>query len=162
MKREGLLSGTEKMNDLSETERRIQRRIAAARVKHMSNAKWRKLFAVIHSLPDPLAEVGIKFINGDNLFTGPTPGPDFDDDDHFGECGGISYVPFTDIEFVQIPNTYHCEVHGPRYPTTECTNDVLGLLERLAQVGSFPIHKYDGGIRILGYEWSGDREAELG
>ena len=162
MKRKGALLGTGKMNDISETERRIQRRIAAARVKHMSNAKWRKLFAVLHSLPEPLAEVGIKFINNDNLFTGPTPGPDFDYDDHFGECGGISYAPFTDIEFVQIPITYHREVHGPRYPSTEFTNDVQSLFKRLAQVGSFPIQQYDGGIRILGYEWSGDREAELG
>ena len=142
------------MSDVDETERRVQRRIAAARVKHMSNTKWRKLFAVLHSLPDPLGDVGIKFINDKRVFTGPTPGPDFEYEDNFGECGGISYAPFTHIEFVQIPNNYIRELDGPRYTSTEFTNDIKALVERLAQVGSFPIQEYDSGIRILGYEWA--------
>ena len=141
------------MNDVDEKERRIQRRIAAARVKHMSNAKWRKLFAAIHSLPGRFGDVGIKFIKDDRLFTEPVPGPEFEYEDNFGECGGISYAPFTDIEFVQIPNKYKRELDGPRYPATEFTNDVRSLVKRLAELGAFPIQTYDGGIRILGYEW---------
>ena len=141
------------MNDANETERRIQRRIASATVKHMSNTKWRKLFSAMHAIPDPLGNVSIKFINDDRVFTEPTPGPEFAHEDKFGECGGISYSPFTHIEFVQIPNKYHRELDGPRYPPIEFTNDVQALVARLAQIGSFPIQEYDGGIRILGYEW---------
>lgn len=144
------------MNNVNESERRIQRRIASARVNHMSNAKWRKLFAAIHSLPKYPGGVGIKFINDDRLFTEPIPGPDFEYEDNFGECGGISYAPFSHIEFVQIPNKYSRQLLGPRYPETKFINDVTSLIERLTEIGSFPIQEYDDGIRILGYEWGTD------
>jgi hypothetical protein len=146
------------MSDVDEKERRTQLRIAAALVKHMSNTKWRKLFAAIQSLPDRFGDVGIKFINDDRLFTGPMPGPNFEHEDNFGECGNLSYAPFEHIEFVQIPNTYNRKLDGPRYPATEYTNDVEGLIGRLADIGSFPIQAYDGGIRIIGYEWAAEND----
>jgi hypothetical protein len=129
------------------------RRIEAARVKHMSNAKWRKFFAVMHSLSKPLGDVGIKFVNDKRLFVGSVPGPTFEHEDHVGECGGISYARFTHIEYIQVPHKYERELEGPRYPATEFTNDVKTLIERLDEAGNFPIEAYDGGIRILGYEW---------
>ena len=147
------------MNDLDENKRRIQRRIATARVKHMSNAKWRKVFATIHSFSTGFGDLGIKFINDDRLFTGQMPGPDFEYDDNFGECGGASYAPFSHIEFLQLPNQYRRELDGPRYPATEFTNDLKSLIERLGEVGAFAIQAYDGGIRILGYEWDADNSS---
>lgn len=66
----------------------------------------------------------------------------------------LSYAPFTHIEFVQIPSKYNRELDGPRYPRTEFMNDVRALVAKLAQIGSFQIQEYDGGIRILGYEWA--------
>ncbi|PHS05030.1 MAG: hypothetical protein COA78_15780 [Blastopirellula sp.] len=141
------------ITNANEANRRINRRIAAASVKHMSNTKWRKLFTAIHSVPR-LGEVAIKFINDDRLFTGSIPGPDFDHKDNTGECGGISFQPFAHIEFVQIPNLYHTSLDGPRYPNTEIQNDIDSFVERLENTGSFPIRHYDNGITIIGYEWA--------
>lgn len=141
------------MSDAAENRRRIERRVAAARVKHMSNTKWRKLFGTINSLPNRLGNVGIKFLNDDRLFEDIVPGPEFDHDDNFGECGGISYAPFAHIEFVQIPNRYNRKVNGRYGPATEFMNDINGLIKQLAELGSFPVAEYDCGIRILGYEW---------
>ncbi len=141
------------MSNAAENRRRIERRIVAARIKHMSNTKWRKLFGAIHSLRNRLSNVGIKFLNDDRLFTDAIPGPDFDCDDNFGECGGVSYTPFAHIEFVQIPGKYTRKVNGPQNAATEYTNDINGLIKQLAELGSFPIVEYDRGIRILGYEW---------
>lgn len=142
------------MNDANEIEKRIQRRIASAAVKHMSNTKWRKLFSALHSIPDALGKVEIKFINDDRLFAVPPPGPDFAHEANFGECGGISYSPFTHIEFVQIPYKCHRELDGSHCSPTEATDNLQKFVARLAQIGSFPIQVYDAGIRIRGYDWN--------
>ena len=142
------------MSDTDETERRIRRQIVSATVRHMSNTKWHQFFAAFHSVSNPLGDVGIKFINDDRVFKGPTPGPHFADYDNFGECGGISHALFAHIEFVQIPHTYYRELDGPRYPPTEFKNDLTAVVAKLGKIGSYPIQNYEGGIRILGYEWA--------
>jgi hypothetical protein len=149
---------TESTN-IAEANRRIVRRIAAASVKHMSNAKWRKLFSAMHSNPKPLGGVAIKFINDDRRFINAIPGPDFKHEDNTGECGGISYQPFAHIEFVEIPNSYVISRYGPRYPETEIQNDLDSFVDNLRKFGLFPIRKYDNGVRILGYEWASEGDA---
>ncbi|MGY8769760.1 MAG: DUF6678 family protein [Pirellulales bacterium] len=120
----------------------------------MSNTKWRKLFAAMHSLPEQLGDVAVKFINNDNFYTEVIPGPEFEYNDNFGECGGISYAQFSHMEFVQIPNTFKRALDGTCYPSTEFKNNIQGLIERLNEIGCFPIQTYENGIQILGYEWS--------
>jgi hypothetical protein len=143
----------EVMNDFAERERRIEQRISTARVAHMSNAKWRKLFAVMYAQPKPLGHVGFKFINDDRVFRETPPEPNFAHEDNFGECGGISHSLFRHLEYVEIPRQYQRNLNGPRYPATEFSNDVQRLIEELAKVGQFAIQEDDRGLRILGYEW---------
>ena len=132
-------------------------RIAAARVKHMSNSKWRKLFGTIRSRRPILGGITFKLIKDERHFTshGYTliPGPEFDCDDNFGECGGLSYTPFAHIEFVYIPNRYKTSPYGPKYDDVEYANDIIGLIALLNQIGKFPIETFESGVKILGYEW---------
>ncbi|MEP3890396.1 MAG: hypothetical protein ABJN69_08000 [Hellea sp.] len=130
---------------MNEIDRRLERRVASASVKHMSNAKWRKLFAVLHAAAPPLREVGIKFVNQDRIFSVAVPGPSFESDDDFGECGGISYALFAHIEFLQISKS--------DISTANVSNDIQALVELLNTAGLWPIQVYEEGIRIVGYEW---------
>lgn len=151
------------MYDASEATRRIERRIAAASAAHMSDAKWRKLFAALHSFPGRLRGAAIKFVNDDRMFVEPLPGPKFKHDDNLGECGGISYSRFAHIEFVQIPNRFASSPYGPRYPETVIENDLSSLVDFLNKLGKFPIESCAEGIRVVGYSWKSDTHSrELG
>lgn len=116
---------------------RIARKIARAKVCHMSNAKWRKLFAALHELPDAPLVIGLKLINRAVLSV-PTPGPDFEHDDNFGEYGGISYIAFSHIEWIGVSNSHASNSE---------------LISHLAAYGQFAIREEDEGILILGYSW---------
>ena len=138
--------------DASEKTQRINRRIAAATVKHMSDSKWRKLFEAIHSVTIPLCGVGIKFINDPRLFTESVPGPEFEHANNTGECGGISYQPLAHIEFVEIPSSHQASIDDEN-SVVSVENDLEGFVERLGQKGDFPVQTIENGIRIIGYEW---------
>lgn len=120
-------------------DRRTVRKIAQAKTAYMSNAKWRKLFSALHNLPGGCAVVGIKLISHPTVLSVPTPGPDFEFEDHFGECGGVSCVPFSHIEFVGISNF-------------RATNSEL--IQHLNAFGKWPVTEADEGILIQGYDWS--------
>lgn len=130
---------------MNETERRIERRIASASIKHMSNAKWRKFFAALHDVLQPPHKIGLKFVGQDHVFIVPVPGPHFENEDNFGECGGISYALFAHIEFVRISRLY--PVAG------NATNNVEALIKHLNNVGRWSIQASDDDVFILGYEW---------
>lgn len=119
----------------------------------MSNAKWRKLFAVIRSRAELPRAVVFKFVRDERLFSEPIPHPPFEYDDNFGEHGGISYAPFEEIDYVEIPQEYEVHEYGPEYPPFKYQNDIAGLVETLNQNGKFPIQIFDNGIRIIAYEW---------
>ena len=118
-----------------EQDRRTARKILRAKSAYMSNAKWRKLFRALHDCPGGCQAIGVKLI-GRTVLSVPPPGPDFAFDDHFGECGGISFVPFSQIEFVGISNSRmsnadlvaHLERRGVR------TGIDLEALERSVQL----------------------------
>lgn len=125
------------MSTSNDTEQRIARKIARAKIRHMSNRKWRKLFTALHDLSKRCPVIEIKLI-GQQVLRVPTPGPTFEHNDNFGECGGISYVPFSHIECVRI------------------SNDVIendALINHLRKFGQWPICETHEGILILGYEW---------
>lgn len=123
---------------MTEAESRIARTIARARVCHMSNAKWQKLFAALHALPTPCTRIGLKLIGQGRVLSVPTPGPEFEFNDNFGECGGLSAVPFAHIEFVGISDAFA--------PPAE-------LAGQLSAYGQWPVSVEDEGIIIRGYEW---------
>nr|WP_321511980.1 hypothetical protein [uncultured Hyphomonas sp.] len=104
----------------------------------MSNAKWRKLFSALHNLPGGCASVEIKLVAQPNVVSVPTPGPNFEFEDHFGECGSISFVPFSHIEFVRVLNAL----------TTSSE-----LIQHLNSFGKWPITELDEAILIHGYDW---------
>lgn len=116
---------------------RVTRKIARAKASYMSNAKWRKLFAALHELPDGCPVIGLKLV-GRKVLSMPTPGPIFDFDEHFGECGGISFIPFSHIEFVGVSNS----------GTTNAA-----LIQHLGAFGNWPITEDAEGILINGHEW---------
>ena len=139
---------------IDESSERLAHRIAAASVKHMSDTKWRELFVALHALPKRPAGVSLKFVGDDRLFDVPLPGPVFECDDNFGECGGISYAKFAHIEFLQIPESSESYPNGPKYSTTQHSNDLECLEKQLASARKYPITRYEAGIRIVGYEWT--------
>lgn len=116
---------------------RVARKIARAKASLMSNAKWRKLFMALHDLPGGCPVIGLKLI-GRTVLSVPTPGPTFEADDHFGECGGISFVPFSHIEFVGVSNS---------------VADNAALVDHLEGYGKWPIVEEAEGILVRGYEW---------
>ena len=125
------------MSISNDTEQRIARKIARAKIRHMSNSKWRKLFTALHDLPKRCPVIGIKLI-GQQVLSVPIPGPIFEHNDNFGECGGISYVPFSHIECVEVSNTL-------------MENDAL--IKHLSKFGQWPLREDPEGILVLGYEW---------
>lgn len=128
---------TKKVSANSDHDLRVARKIARAKATHMSNAKWRKLFAALHELPNGCSVIGLKLV-GRTVLGVPTPGPVFEFEDHFGECGGISFVPFSHIEFVGVSNS-------------DTTN--AALIQHLNTFGNWPITEDIEGILINGYEW---------
>ena len=140
--------------DTDESSERLARRIAAASVKHMSDTKWRELFVALHALPKRPAGVSLKFVGEDRLFDVSLPGPVFECEDNLGECGGVSYMRFAHIEFLQIPESFQTFPYGPNYPAVENSNDLEYLETQLAMVRKFPIRKHKVGKRIIGYEWT--------
>ncbi|WP_139068980.1 hypothetical protein [Hyphomonas sp. ND6WE1B] len=122
-----------------EQDRRTARKILRAKTAQMSNAKWRKLFSALHHFPGGCAAVEIKLVGHRNGVSVPTPGPHFEFEDHFGECGGISFVPFSHIEFVRVSNAI--------VTSSE-------LIQHLHSFGKWPITAVDEGILIHGYNWS--------
>lgn len=121
-----------------ERDKRIARKIACAKTRHMSNTKWRKLFAALHALPTPGPQIGIKLIGRSSVMSVPTPGPNSEFHDHFGEYAGLSFVPFSHIEFIEISNS-------------SISNEAL--MDNLSDYGLWPIEKKAEGILIHGYEW---------
>ncbi|WP_321489127.1 hypothetical protein [uncultured Hyphomonas sp.] len=104
----------------------------------MSNAKWRKLFSALHDFPGGCTAVEIKLVGNPNVVSVPTPGPNFEFEDHLGECGSISFVPFPHIEFVRVSNAH--------ITSSE-------LIQHLNSFGKWPITEVDEATLFRGYDW---------
>jgi hypothetical protein len=79
-----------------ETQRRIDAAIARASARHMSNARWRKLFAALREL-----EVGPlrwKFVRDDNVFVQPVPPAHAVLERTLGDVLPHPYGPYREIE----------------------------------------------------------------
>ena len=111
--------------------------IAKAKARHMSDAKWRKLFARLHDLPGGCETIGLKPI-GRKVMGVPPSGPLFEQGGCFGTPDDISGIPFSQIEFVGLSNRMVANAE---------------LIAFLSEHGRWPVVEEDEGLLIIGYEW---------
>lgn len=123
----------------TEPDHKIAQIIAKATVRHMSDAKWRKLFALLHELPGGCETIGFKLI-GRSVFGAPLPAPFFEQESCFSGEGSLKGIPFAQIEYVGLSNRVA--------PNTD-------LIAFLSKHGEWPVVEEDEGILIIGYEWDG-------
>jgi hypothetical protein len=115
-------------------QRRIDAAIARASVCHMSNAKWRKLFAVLRELE--VGPVRWKFVRDNRVFLHPVPPADALLEKMLGDVLPYPYGPYREIEWIEVP-----------------AERAAGVIEALAAIGQFPIQRLETGLRIVGYTW---------
>lgn len=120
--------------DRQDTQRRIDAAIARASACHMSNAKWRKLFAVLEELA--VGQLRWKFLKNDRVFLQPPPPTHAVLEQSLGDVLPYPYGPFREIEWVEVP-----------------AERSAGVIEALAAVGQFPVQQLDSGVRVIGYTW---------
>lgn len=120
--------------DRQEMQRRIDAAIARASVCHMSNAKWRKLFAVLRELE--VGPVRWKFVRDNRVFLHPVPPADALLEKMLGDVLPYPYGPYREIEWIEVP-----------------AERAAGVIEALAAIGQFPIQRLETGLRIVGYTW---------
>jgi hypothetical protein len=140
--------------DYDERQRRIDGRIASASVRHMSNAKWRKLFNSLHGYDGRLAGLSIKFVRDDSMYGVPRKlGPYTENETRFYDEHPAPYKPFREIEFVYIPEVFRDPSPSANWPLPDLENDLEALVEYLNSIAQFPIQHCDDGIKVVGYEW---------
>jgi hypothetical protein len=120
--------------DGREAQRRVDALIARASACHMSDAKWRKLFATLRSLG--VGPLRWKFIHDDRVFAEPVPPAPEVLERTLGDVLPYPYGPFREIEWVEVP-----------------AERAAGVVAALAAVGQFPVQQLDSGVRVIGYSW---------
>jgi hypothetical protein len=120
--------------DRRERQRRVDAFIATATACHMSDAKWRKLFAILRRLG--VGRMAWKLIREDQI-TWQEPPPEWAlMDTCLGDFGLTPAVPYREIDWVEVP-----------------AERAAGVAEELAAVGQFPVQQRDTGLRVVGYSW---------
>ena len=119
---------------------------------YMSDAKWRKLFSVVHDESLEMSHCVWKFVGIDE----PKPGhvPDFTQlgENFVGDCGA-SNGPFwfKEIEWLLIPKRYGWKPYK-NAPTNYITQDVESVLKKIQAVGHFETELSEDGLRVYGYK----------
>ncbi len=144
------------MNNTDERQRRIDQKIATAAVAYMSDSKWRKLFNALRNYAENVHGIQLKFVNDERLLsTFGIPGPYEKQEVGFGDEMPAPYIPFREIEFLLIPQTYQHPNTDQYRALPNLQNDLLSLKRYLDEIAQFPIRVCeDGSIKILGYGWS--------
>jgi len=120
--------------DREERQRRIDAAIARASARHMSGAKWRKLFAVLRACG--VGSLRWKFVGDDHVFLDSVPPASEVLERMLGDVLPYPYGPFREIEWVEVP-----------------AERAAGVVAALAAVGQFPVQQLDSGVRVIGYTW---------
>src|SRR5579872_2658405 len=120
--------------DEQEKQRRIDATIARALACHMSDTKWRKLFAVLREFG--VGRLRWKFVRDDRVFFASLPHPLHLMESTLGDVLPYPYGPYREIDWVEIPSEF-----------------AVGVIDALAVVGQFPVQQYDSGVRVVGYTW---------
>jgi len=121
-------------DDRQETQRRVDAAIARASASHMSDAKWRKLFAALRE--SGVGPVRWKFVRDDRVVVGPVPPAHGVLERTLGDVLPYPYGPYREIEWVEVP-----------------VEQAAGVIEALAALGQFPVRQVDSGLRVIGYTW---------
>lgn len=100
----------------------------------MSNAKWRKLFAILWELGG--VELRWKFVRDERIFTAQSPPPHGALEETLGDVLPSPYGAYSEIEWVEAPAAQADDVE-----------------QALARAGKFPIVRCATGLRVEAYKW---------
>ncbi len=117
-----------------EARRRLDATIALATACHMSDTKWRKLFAALAELA--VGDLRWKFIRDERVFVYRVPPAAEVLEQSLGDVLPYPYGPYREIEWIEVP-----------------AEQSAGVVEALGTVGKFPVQELDSGVRIVGYSW---------
>jgi hypothetical protein len=117
-----------------EQQRREDAYFARAAACNMSNAKWRKFFAVAATIA--AGPLRWKFVRDDRIFSATAPPLSSLRDDGLGDVMPSPYAAFREIDWIEVPQEYS-----------------TGWVETLAAVGQFPIQHLPSGLRVMAYTW---------
>src|SRR4051812_1391243 len=120
--------------DRHERQRRTDAAIAGRSARHMSDAKWRKLFAALAALD--VGPVRWKFIRDDRVFEQPVPPAHAVLERSLGDVLPDPYVPYREIEWIEVP-----------------ADRAAGVVDALAAIGQFPVREHPDGVRVVAYTW---------
>ncbi|MBT1065488.1 hypothetical protein KJY73_18015 [Bowmanella sp. Y26] len=135
-------------------EDKIDKLVRSAKVAHMSNAKWRKLFFACEEYPENIGGVLWKFLDWDRHIECSICATDaLLDDERFGDCSPAPYVSLREIEWIFIPAVYSNRHADAKRPLPNLSNDLRSIQEHLLKYSQFPLSIDSTGIRIVGYEW---------
>jgi hypothetical protein len=121
-------------SEQQEARRRMDVAIARARVHHMSNTKWRKLFATLWEMGG--IRLRWKFVRDERIFTEGSPSPSNILDEMLGDTLPSPYGAYREIEWVEVALAQADRVE-----------------QALAQVGQYPLVRCATGLRVIAYEW---------
>lgn len=145
------LTGNSGMNKLMG---RVESKIANAKVAHMSNAKWRKLFQACEEYPQVIGGTSWKFIGYSSaIISTLCANSSLLDDERFADCDPSPYADLKEIEWVHIPMVFSDAHEDKHRPLPKQKNDISAITEHLNTYGNFPIIEVENGVNIIGYEW---------
>ena len=121
-------------SDEEEAERRMGAAIARATARHMSNAKWRKLFAALWELGG--VRLRWKFVRDDRVFTESSPPPYGILEETLGDVLPSPYGAYREIEWVEVSPAQADAVE-----------------QKLAHLGQYPLARNATGLRVVAYDW---------
>ena len=118
---------------------------------YMSNAKWRKLFSVVHERNLAFSHCVWKLVTESE----PTPGhvPDIDElgDTYVGDCGALNGpFEFREIEWILIPRS-HAFRRYENAPLEHKTQQFDSIVSQIESLGQFEYELTDEGLKVYGY-----------
>ncbi|WP_445363546.1 hypothetical protein ACJJIQ_02045 [Microbulbifer sp. ANSA003] len=133
---------------------KIEQLIQRAKLAHMSNAKWRKLFKICGEYSQSIGGIMWKFVGCDTLINCTICVTDcLLDEERFADYFPNPYAKLNEIEWIFIPYKYSDPNSDPKRPLPLLENNLTALIEHLEKYCKFPITNTENGIKIIGYEW---------
>ena len=121
----------------------------------MSNAKWRKLFTILHKPELGIEQLLWKYVDDELVTRHPLPYFTFRRQ-LFSGPGGEDYLKR--IEWVEIPRL-HIPPRWKQIPFKHRPQDVERAVKLLNMAGKFELERTNEGVRIYGYRKPCRREA---
>lgn len=140
--------GTQPQTDLHRLSARARREYSHA---HMSDTKWRKLFAALRESGIGLTRAEVKFIDSDEprtiTFSGDWPAVPHD---RYLETIDLGGVAFRSIEWLEFPAVARIP-RANNLPAQEVSQDLQAIAATLNALGRYPFVFNEGSLRIVGY-----------